>query len=117
MIDQRRLKVWQALSELFLDTEIDHRTFALVADAIMESEYSPEDIQTILWGEVFPALESNLRSVAGEWAGWTDEWLLKHLSLYEGPFPSVPAGSVAKEVSRCWSEVVSRLPSPFHSNP
>ncbi|WP_090261901.1 DUF7079 family protein [Pseudomonas panipatensis] len=113
-IDQRRLKVWQALSELFLDTEIDDRTFAYVAQAIMDSKYSPEEIQTILWGEVFPVLESNLRSVAGEWVGWTDDWLLKHLNVCEGAPPPASAGSVAAEISRCWSEVASRLPSPFH---
>ncbi len=117
MVDQRRLKVWQALSEFFLDTEIDNATFAYVAKTIIESDYSPEEVQTILWGEIFPALESNLRSVAGEWAGWTDDWLLKHLTVCERPLPQAGAGSVAAEISRCWSEVVSRLPPEFQSYP
>ncbi|WP_369992174.1 DUF7079 family protein [Pseudomonas xanthosomatis] len=117
MIDQRRLKVWQALSEFFLDTEIDNGTFDYVAKAIIESDYSPEEVQTILWGEVFPALESNLRSVAGEWAGWTDDWLLKHLTVCEKPLPPGGAGSVGAEISRCWSEVVLRLPITFQSCP
>lgn len=104
VVDQRRLKVWQALSELFLDTEIDNATFAYVAKAIIESEYSPGDIQTILWGEVFPALESNLRSVAGEWVGWTDDWLLKHLTVCERPLLQAAAGCVAAEIRRCCGE-------------
>jgi len=117
VVDQRRLKVWQALSELFLDTEIDNATFAYVAKAIIESEYSPGEIQTILWGEVFPALESNLRSVAGEWVGWTDDWLLKHLTVCERPLLQAGAGCVAAEIRRCWSEVVSQLPPEFQSYP
>jgi len=116
-IDQRRLKVWQALSELFLDTEIDDRTFAYVAQAVTDSGYSQGDIQTILWGEVFPVLEANLRSITGEWAGWTDDWLLEHLNVYEGPVPPARVGSVAAEISRCWKEVASRLPSTLHSSP
>lgn len=111
-IDPRRLKVWQALSELFLDTEIDDKTFTHVAQVIMGSRYSPQDIHTILWGEVFPVLEANLRSVAGEWAGWTDDWLLEHLELCEGPVHPAST-SVAVEISRCWSEVAARLPAPF----
>ncbi|WP_442799923.1 DUF7079 family protein [Pseudomonas sp. AA27] len=117
MIDQRRLKVWQALSELFLDTEIDHGTFTYVAKAVIDSQYSSEEIRIILWGEVFPVLESNLRSVAGEWAGWTDDWLVKHLKVCEGPVPPTSAGSIAAEISRCWIEVASRLPPSFHSYP
>jgi len=112
--EPRRLKVWQALSELFLDTEIDHRTFAYVAKAILDSEYSPEEIQTMLWGEVFPVLESNLRSVAGEWAGWSDAWLLEHLDVCQAPVPPARTGSVAAEIRRCWGEVASRLPPAFH---
>lgn len=113
MIDQRRLKVWQALSELFLDTELDDRTFAYIAQAVVDSGFSPEEIHTILWGEVFPVLEANLRSVAGEWAGWTDDWLVDHLSLYEGPMPARGVGPVAEEISRCWKQVTARLAPAF----
>lgn len=40
---------------------------------------SPDELQTILWNELFPLLQDNLRSVAGEWSGWPDEWLVQHV--------------------------------------
>lgn len=82
-VHANRLKIWQALSEFFLDTEITDSTFDYVARVVLETGYSPQEIHNILWGEVFPALEGNLKSIAGEWAGWTDEWLLEHLSVCE----------------------------------
>ncbi|MGO4323774.1 DUF7079 family protein [Pseudomonas sp. KB_12] len=74
-VDSNRLKTWQALSSLFLDTEIDDLTCDYIARAVLETNYSPKEIHSILWNEVFPVLETNLRSVAGEWAGWR---LLEH---------------------------------------
>ncbi|MGN2466139.1 DUF7079 family protein [Pseudomonas syringae] len=31
-------------------------------------------MQSILWNKVYPALQGNLKSIVGEWAGWTDEF-------------------------------------------
>ena len=79
-VDANRLKIWQALSEFFLDTEITDSTFDYVARVVLDTGYSPQEIHSILWGEVFPALEGNLKSIAGEWAGWT-------CLLYTSPSP------------------------------
>lgn len=69
-VNSNRLKTWQALSSLFLDTEIDDLTYDYIARVVLETNYSPKEIHSILRNEVFPVLEANLRSVAGEWAGW-----------------------------------------------
>lgn len=73
IVDSSRLKAWQALSQLFLDAEIEQATFNHVAKEIQESGYTLTEIHSILWIEVFPALSRNLKSVAGEWAGWSDD--------------------------------------------
>lgn len=82
-MDERRLTVWRALSELFLDTELDTAAYARIVQVVTASGYSPDELQTILWNELFPVLQDNLRSVAGEWSGWPDEWLVQHIRVSE----------------------------------
>lgn len=53
-VDANRLKIWQALSEFFLDTEIADSTFDYVARVVLETGYSPQVIHSTLWGEGFP---------------------------------------------------------------
>lgn len=112
-IDPRRLKVWQALSSLFLDVELGDEDFSHVARVVVESGYSLEQVESILWGEVFPVLKANLHSVAGEWAGWTDDWLLQHLKISEAPACRPRFGMASKEIGRCWEQVAARLPEEF----
>ena len=64
-----RLRLWSALSNLFLDTEPDDHTFGYIARVIREDGYTSEEAEHVLWQEVYPVLEPNLRSVAGVWAG------------------------------------------------
>ena len=73
-LEQRR-PVWDALSELFLDTELqpeDHRRIARVLSA---SGYSEPELEQILRLAVGPVLLANLLSVAGQWAGFDLGWL------------------------------------------
>jgi hypothetical protein len=111
-VDANRLKIWQALSERFLDTEVNDITFAYIARVVIETGYSAKQVHDILWGEVFPVLESNLRSIAGEWAGWPDDWLLEHLRVGERRV-NKRRGAIAKQIIRCWDLVASRLPPEF----
>ena len=61
----RRRPVWQALSDLFLDTELTEAFYRYIARTVIESGYGPAEIRGILWDEVFPVLELNLRHPAG----------------------------------------------------
>jgi hypothetical protein len=65
-----RLPVWQALSEFWLDTELDDGALASIARTLAASPYSLDDLEAIHLHEVAPALHANLASVAGEWAGF-----------------------------------------------
>lgn len=112
-VDENRLKLWQALATLFLDTEITDSDFDYIARVVLETGYSSNEVRAILWGEVFPVLEANLRSVAGEWAGWTNAWLLEHLKVGKDLEVRPAAGHVGKEIARCWDQLAARLPSGF----
>ena len=71
---ENRRPVWQALSDLFLDTDTSlSREWR--ARELSRSPYSIEELEEILVTEVYPACRSNLLSIAGEWAGFDMEWL------------------------------------------
>jgi hypothetical protein len=110
-VDSNRLKVWQALSQFFLDTEVEQPTFDQVARKIGESGYTLTKVHSILWLEVYPALSGSLKSVAGEWAGWPDDWLLKHISVRELAPAKSARGWVGGEINRYWEQVLRRLES------
>jgi len=71
----RRRPVWSALSELYLDTELAPADHARIASKLVESGYSAEQLEEILYRELHPLLHANLLSVAGEWAGFAEQWL------------------------------------------
>jgi hypothetical protein len=74
-IEQRK-PIWIALSEFYLDTELQDWDFRHIALTILESPYSLEEVKRINKYEVFPVLQINLLSTAGVWAGFDEEWLV-----------------------------------------
>jgi hypothetical protein len=78
-IIQQRKQVWQALSELFLDTELQEYDFAYISRVLAESGHTDNELHCILFGEVFPACISNLRHPAGEWSGFNMDWLVEEI--------------------------------------
>ena len=62
----RRRPVWEAMSDLFLDTET-RWSVPQVARRCAESGYDDEALERIFWAEVFPEAIDNLLQVAGEW--------------------------------------------------
>lgn len=73
-----RIPVWIALSELYLDTDVSVFHDA-IADTLAASPYSVDDLRDILMDDVHPALHVNLMSVAGEWAGFDEAWLIERI--------------------------------------
>ncbi len=70
---ERRVPVWHALSDLFLDTELQPPDHERIAGALRRSGYSIVELRTILDEEVMPAFAFNLLAVAGEWVPWDEE--------------------------------------------
>ena len=74
-----RKPIWISLSEFYLDTELDKADFRNIAFKIIESPYSLQEVKRINKYEVFPILQRNLLSIAGEWSGFNEKWLVKEI--------------------------------------
>lgn len=72
---KNRKPIWQALSNLYLDVELQTEDFKEIAAVFNESAYTIEEIRKIDLYEVFPLLQLNLLSMAGEWAGFDEDIL------------------------------------------
>ncbi|MBK1884526.1 hypothetical protein JIN85_19070 [Luteolibacter pohnpeiensis] len=76
---EERLPVWNALSELFLDTELQEDDHQSIARVLAASPYTEKKLDEILRFEVTPVLKWNLLSIADEWAGFDEAWLREKL--------------------------------------
>tara|TARA_R110002020_G_scaffold360232_1_gene572878 strand:- start:25 stop:789 length:765 start_codon:yes stop_codon:yes gene_type:complete len=76
---EERKPIWIALSDFYLDTELQESDIRHIAFKIIESPYSFEKVKEINKYEIFPVLQPNLMSVAGEWAGFNEEWLINRI--------------------------------------
>lgn len=72
---ERRRPVWNAASDLWLDTELEPYNHRFIATTFLSSGYDIPALETIVFHEVAPVLWINLFSVAGEWAGFDQSWL------------------------------------------
>jgi len=75
-----RLPVWEALSEFFLDTQLQPSDYDRIARMLVASRFTENEIEDILIGEVCPVCRSNAVSPAGEWAGFDRDWLKQRCS-------------------------------------
>jgi len=83
-----RRPVWVALSDLFLDTDIAPMLEAL-AHKLAAAPYSIEELEHILYREVYPACAANLRSVAGVWDGFDERALEQRILASQHPLPQL----------------------------
>lgn len=67
--------VWQALSAFYLDADLGDDEFEAIFQRLASSGFSLKELEFINLTEVAPVLQSNLRSVAGEWTAFDQEWL------------------------------------------
>jgi hypothetical protein len=75
-----RQKAWKYLSDLYLDTELTEEALASMAHNLAELGLSRTEITRIFEHEVAPACIVNMYVVAGEWAAFDEEWLIKRAS-------------------------------------
>lgn len=79
--EERKL-VWLALSDLYLDTELQEWQFQYITGIFLKSPFNLEKIKKIDQYEVFPVLFSNLLNPAGEWAGFEEKRLVKNIMTW-----------------------------------
>jgi hypothetical protein len=105
---EKRMPVWSALSELFLDTELHHADRERIAAMLAASPYSEEKLEEILRFEVTPTLRANLLSIAGEWAGFDEAWLREKLTPRIDKRPFLRFG-VSLAIRAPWKEIIKRV--------
>ncbi|MFP2995652.1 hypothetical protein ABN763_07060 [Spongiivirga sp. MCCC 1A20706] len=75
-----REQLWIALSNFYLDNELDDYHYRQVAAICNEYNFSFDEAKNIDKTEVFPTLYSNLLSIAGIWDGFDEDWLVEQCS-------------------------------------
>jgi hypothetical protein len=73
--DDARRAARAALSELFLDTELDARDFERIAAALKATALPLAQLEAIYFDELAPVLHDNLRVPAGVYSGFDLDWL------------------------------------------
>ena len=77
---EQRLPIWEAISEFYLDTELDNSDYDAIYNTLKESGQSLDSLKEIDLFEVFPTLCWNLFATAGAWSGFDTQWLAKKCS-------------------------------------
>ena len=115
---ERRVPVWCALSELYLDTSLTDSDIDYLAQRIRPAGYSVEEVERILCDEVAPVFGVNLLQVAGEWTHWSEaevrEKVTAHLSSRANWFPATFVvgfwrRSLVRLIASDWTRIRSRL--------
>lgn len=118
---ERCLPAWCALSELFLDIELQPADCARIATIISKAGFSVGEAETILEEEVAPAFTHNLLSISGEWAGWSGEFVKERVLAHLNG--GVAQRAIAKARARrhrtlyigAWKDVARRLAQIQHA--
>lgn len=106
-----RLLVWQALSDLYLDTALSPDVTQGNARILAESPYSLTELHRILVDEVNPACLANLLSVAGTWTAFDSAWLksrilARHQASLKWPARLLP---IPRSVRRQTADLLARV--------
>ena len=108
-----RFPVWAALSEFFLDTELNETDYQRIASALVKSGYTVGKLRDILYFEVYPACYLNLLDVAGEWAGFPPDWIMRNIAPRKDKKPLLPVGPLFLWMfQRHWNRVSLLIKEP-----
>ena len=105
---ERRLPVWVAMSDLFLDTYPFDWTLRRIAATVIEADFTEAEAREILRAEVGPAFAGNLLQVAGEWAMFGEDEVRRE--ILRGRKPGfLERDVIANVVKRDWRVVRTML--------
>ena len=108
-----RREVWIALSDLWLDTELDDSRLDEIAAVVCGSGFSRDEVQAIFHYELAPFLGWNCLIAAGECSGFDADWVCEQAAKRMGK-PSllkrilVGTGIMTYAARDAWQEVERR---------
>ena len=79
-LPDERMPVWQALSDLFLDTTLQLADYDRIARELAATPYTLREIEDILYYEVYPACSWNVVIIGGEWCGFHPDWITENIA-------------------------------------
>ena len=68
-----RSRMWHLLSAFYLDEHMTSHQLSSIAARCAESKYTIEELDIIMFREVYPALIHNTWAPIGEWVPWSEE--------------------------------------------
>ncbi len=75
----KRKPLWQALSDIWLDNELQDFERNHIVDLMRQTGYNFDELESIFYCEVAPAVYKNTFSATGEWAGFDSDWLFNSI--------------------------------------
>ena len=105
-----RRRVWAELSLLYLDIDPEDVADG-VANELAISNYSIDELQSILLNEVHPILRNNLLAPAGVWEGFDEDWLCEQIlrRLARPRWLRAPSWFLASMARRIWCDLAPRI--------
>ena len=74
--------MWHMLSYFYLDHEMTHEHLSWVAERCAKSPYTVEELDIIMFRDLYPALIQNRWSPVGEWLPWSEEFVVARVHKY-----------------------------------
>jgi hypothetical protein len=78
-LTQQEKQAYTILSELFLDTEHTQLELNYLTSSLRPLGIPVLTLEHMLYYDIFPILSPNLLSIAGEWQGFDEDWLLQQV--------------------------------------
>ena len=60
--------------------------YEFISNTLADSNYSLQELEAILYYEVYPVCKYNLLSFAGEWGGFGDDWIMENIAPRKNGF-------------------------------
>ena len=74
-----RTPVWDLMQDLYMDTDVT-LSYELISKACANSKYTIDELESILFNEILPALRFNMVEMpAPEWAGFETGWVVERI--------------------------------------
>jgi hypothetical protein len=106
--DAARVPVWIALSDLYLDTEVEAFHDA-IAETLAASPFDLDELQAMLMHDVHPVLFTNLMAPAGVWEAFDPDWLVARIRARGGRRRRGLSGWFRSDIDAQWTAVAAKI--------
>lgn len=106
--DAARVRVWIALSDLYLDTEVEAFHDA-IAETLAASPFPLDELHAMLMHDVHPVLFTNLIAPAGVWDAFDPDWLVARIRARGGRRRRGLSAWFRSDIDAQWRAVAAKI--------